>query len=373
MQDFCPVGTSLLCALCWKAFVIVQEAGAEALHFSPKCHVWTSLLIFAGEQVVPQRVDCHTEPAGSGAADWVAPPVNPPAAASPVHEQQQQQQDAAPVEQQRPLPPVQHLRHRQAVVDHHLAPSSPSPVEQGRVLPEFAGSIAGVQSLAQVPKSDSRQAKPGLSWMSLMAEPMQGAALLVKDRQQPLSSLESVGTPLGRRSPGPEAAAAALSAGQQAESAHDEDQPTQQHHATAAEEPELPPKKRKFARELTPPLQFGHHWATQPVFKHISAAHYDEHRHKGHDWDAVEPLPKRHRGHRVVSPDTSSSSSAAAFDHRPLVPAGRALNHAHLEAHSAPQKEQSDPLCMLLEAAEELSHNEVCTLLLLSHTPIYWG
>lgn len=285
-----------------------------------------------------------------------------------MHKQQQQQHNAAPVEQQRPLPPVQHLRHRQAVVDHHLAPSSPSPVEQGRVLPEVAGSITGVQSLAQVPKSDSRQAKPGLSWMSLMAEPMQGAALFVKDRQQPLSSLESVGTPLGRRSPGPEAPAAALSAGQQAESAHDEDQPTQQQHATAAEEPELPPKKRKFARELTPPLQFGHHWAAQPGFKHISAAHFDEHCHNGHDWDAVVPLPKRHRGHRVVSPDTSSSSSAAAFDHRPLVPAGRALNHAHLEAHSAPQKEQSDPLCMLLEAAEELSHNEVCIPLLLSHT-----
>ena len=34
-RTFALVGTSGLCAWCWKAFVIVRESGAEALHSAP--------------------------------------------------------------------------------------------------------------------------------------------------------------------------------------------------------------------------------------------------------------------------------------------------------------------------------------------------
>ena len=307
-----------------------------------------------GEQVVPQRTqDVLAEPA---AADWVAPPLLPQAAGSHIHEPQQH----APRRHFRVLPPVQPVLHRlpaQAALDPHLAPPSPSPMEQGRVLPEFpelarrpAASAAGPVQAEHIKQAVPSKSRPGAHWPSLMSEP-QGAALLRKDLQ-PLSSLESVGTPLGRRSPAPEQAAPA-SLGEHAESAHDQEQPHKQQYASV--EPDLPPKKRKSAREMTPPLSSGHHlWAPQTSTKPAaapSAGHHDDH------WDAV--VPKRHRHHRALPYDSSSSSSAAAFEHRPVIPASR-LHEAHTEAHSVPQKEQSDPLCMLLDAAEELSHNEVC-------------
>lgn len=217
------------------------------------------------------------------------------------------------------------------------------------MLPEFAEHALAAPRQPQPAKEVDSKHKPDFSWLSLMTEP-QGVALK-KDLQQPLSSLESVGTPLGRHSPVPEAAPV-VSAGQHAESAHDQEHPMQ----VSAAQPDLPPKKRRHARELTPPPVSSHQWAplsmSKPAYEvHRSPVHTAHHE---HEWDAV--VPKRQRRHRFTSPDTSSSSSVAAFEHRPVIPA----ETPHLEAHSAPQKEQSDPLCMLLDAAEELSHHEVC-------------
>ena len=259
------------------------------------------------------------------------------------------------------LPPVQPVRHRlpaQAALDPYLAPPSPSPMEQGRVLPEFpevthrpAASVARAAQAETTKQVAPSKSRPGFNWLNLMSEP-QGAALLRKDLQ-PLSSLESVGTPLGRGSPAPEQAAPA-SIGEHAESGRDQEQHHNKQLRTSVE-PNLPPKKRKAAREMTPPVASGHHlWARQKSPKPAptaSVGHHDDH------WDAV--VPKRHRHHRALPNDSSSSSSAAAFEHRPVIPASR-LHDAHTEAHSVPQKELSDPLCMLLDAAEELSHNEVC-------------
>ncbi|CAK0756944.1 hypothetical protein CVIRNUC_002497 [Coccomyxa viridis] len=340
---------------------------------APLCELQTSyseppaLQAAEGEQVVPQRTqDVLAEPA---AADWVAPPLLPQAAGSHIHEPQQH----APRRHFRVLPPVQPVLHRlpaQAALDPHLAPPSPSPMEQGRVLPEFpelarrpAASAAGPVQAEHIKQAVPSKSRPGAHWPSLMSEP-QGAALLRKDLQ-PLSSLESVGTPLGRRSPAPEQAAPA-SLGEHAESAHDQEQHHKQQYASV--EPDLPPKKRKSAREMTPPLSSGHHlWAPQTSTKPAaapSAGHHDDH------WDAV--VPKRHRHHRALPYDSSSSSSAAAFEHRPVIPASR-LHEAHTEAHSVPQKEQSDPLCMLLDAAEELSHNEDHVVSPVSKTEYFSG
>lgn len=304
-----------------------------------------------GEQVVPQRV--HEVPADalpSAAADWLAPPVMPEAVRSPVREQQH----AAPT-QHRATFSIQPIRHRvaaQAIADHQFAPSSPSPMEQGRVLPQFAEHAPAVQRPAQFARDANSKQRVGCSWLSMTAEP-QGAVLAKKELQQPLSSLESVGTPLGRHSPAPEAAP--LSAGQQADSPHAKEQPA---HVSAAE-PDLPPKKRRHVREMTPPPMSSHHWAlplSKPAFEvHRSPASRPL-QHEEIAWDAV--VPKRQRRHRLVSGDSSSSSSAAAFEHRPVIPADP-LADAHLEAHSEPQKDHSDPLCMLLDAAEELSHHEV--------------
>lgn len=284
---------------------------------------------------MPQRMqDMPTE----AAADWVAPPVMPRAVRSPVREQV-----AAP-SQFRPLLPVRHrIPVIQAAVDHHLAPSSPSPVEQGRVLPELGMHLHSTPEAPSQPapaaQAHSKQQPAGFSWLSK------------KDVQQPLSSLESVGTPLGRCSPAPEVAAP-VSAGQQAESAHDV-----AHQLQYVTEPELPPKKRKLAREMTPPL-ISHQWQPHSAAKPAFTPAGSPAAHKA-DWDTVVPKKQRHRG---PDGDSSSSSSAAAFEHRPL--AGVPRRHAHgLRAHpevvSAPQKEHSDPLCMLLDAAEELSHHEV--------------
>ena len=226
------------------------------------------------------------------------------------------------------------------------------------MLPEFpelahlptVASVAGAAQAETTKQAAPNKSRPGFNWLNLMSEP-QGAAPLRKDLQ-PLSSLESVGTPLGRCSPAPEQAAPA-SIGEHAESARDQQQHRKQQRYTSIE-PDLPPKKRKCARELTPPVSSGHHpWACQTSPKPVPAAfvgHHDDH------WDAV--VPKRHRHHRALPNDSSSSSSVAAVEHRPVIPASR-LHDAHTEVHSLLQKEQSDPLCMLLDAAEELSHNEV--------------
>ena len=259
--------------------------------------------------------------------------------------------------------PIQHTAalpsHRrvavQATVDHQLAPSSPSPMEQGRVLPEF-GELAAAAQRQPIPTRDADQKqKAGCSWLSMMMDPEGAAPFKKQDLQQPLSSLESAGTPLGRHSPAPEAAPV-MSAGQQAESPHAHEQAV---HISAAE-PDLPPKKRRHVREMTPPPLSTHHWAPLPMSKPAFEVHRSPagraRLHEEHEWDAV--VPKRQRRHRLVSGDSSSSSSAAAFEHRPVIPAEAPAN-ACLEAHSTPQKSQSDPLCMLLDAAEELSHHEV--------------
>ena len=258
-----------------------------------------------GEQVVPQRTqDVLAEPA---AADWVAPPLLPQAAGSHIHEPQQH----APRRHFRVLPPVQPVLHRlpaQAALDPHLAPPSPSPMEQGRVLPEFpelarrpAASAAGPVQAEHIKQAVPSKSRPGAHWPSLMSEP-QGAALLRKDLQ-PLSSLESVGTPLGRRSPAPEQAAPA-SLGEHAESAHDQEQHHKQQYASV--EPDLPPKKRKSAREMTPPLSSGHHlWAPQTSTKPAaapSAGHHDDH------WDAV--VPKRQRQAQSWCRATAAAAAA---------------------------------------------------------------
>ena len=310
----------------------------------------------AGEQVVPQRMhEPLAEAVPSAAADWVAPPVMPQAARSPLPEEQH----AAPAEHRATvtLQPVRHRAPVQATADHQLAPSSPSPMEQGRVLPEFAELAPAAQRQPQHARDADNKQKTGYSWLSMMTEP-QAAALAKKDLQQPLSSLESVGTPLGRHSPAPEAAP--VSAGQQAESPHAKEQPA--HVSTA--EPDLPPKKRRHVREMTPPPIAAHHWAPVPMSKPAPEAQRSPagraRQHEEHEWDAV--VPKRQRRHRLVSGDSSSSSSAAAFEHRPVIPADAPASNVFLEAHSAPQKDQSDPLCMLLEAAEELSHHEVCII-----------
>ncbi len=227
-------------------------------------------------------------------------------------------------------------------------------MEQGRVLPEFVELAPAAQRQPQHARDADNKQKTGYSWMSMLTDP-QGAALAKKDLQQPLSSLESVGTPLGRHSPAPEAAPA--SAGQQAESPHAKEQPA---HVSAAE-PDLPPKKRRHVRAMTPPPIAAHHWAPIPMSKPAFEVHRSPavraRQHEDHEWDAV--VPKRQRRHRLVSGDSSSSSSAAAFEHRPVIPADAPASNVFLEAHSAPQKDQSDPLCMLLDAAEELSHHEV--------------
>ena len=220
------------------------------------------------------------------------------------------------------------------------------------MLPQFAEHASAVQRQAEYARDANSKQKAGCSWLSVTAEPL-GAGLAKKELQQPLSSLESVGTPLGRHSPAPEAAP--LSAGQQADSPHAKQQPV---HVSAAE-PDLPPKKRRHVREMTPPPMSRQHWAlplSKPAFEvHRSPAGPILH-HEELEWDAV--VPKRQRRHRLVSGDSSSSSSAAAFEHRPVIPA-EPMAQAHLEAHSAVQKDHGDPLCMLLDAAEELSHHEV--------------
>ena len=305
-----------------------------------------------GEQVVPQRMHAPVaEAVPSAAADWVAPPIMPQATRTSLHPQHH----AVPAE--RPAAcAAQPFRQRvsvQATADHQLAPSSPSPMEQGRVLPEFA-ELAPAAQPQHARDADSQQ-KAAYSWLSAAAEPQQGAPLVKKDLQQPLSSLESVGTPLGMHSAAQEATPV-LSAGQQAESPHAHERVAQ----VSAAEPDLPPKKRRHVREMTPPPITSQHWAPLPMTKPAFATQRSPvglaRHHEEHLWDAV--VPKRQRRHRLISGDSSSSSSAAAFEHRPVIPAEAPAN-AFLEAHSAPQKDHSDPLCMLLDAAEELSHHEV--------------
>ena len=309
-----------------------------------------------GEQVVPQRVhESLAETAvPSAAADWVAPPILPQAA------HRSHEEHSVPV-RHRAAPLLQPSHHRvavQAAPDHQLAPSSPSPMEQGRVLPEFGELVLAAQRQPQPAMDVDVKQKAGCSWLSMTMDPQGAAPLKKEDLQQPLSSLESVGTPLGRHSPAPEAAPV-MSTGQQAESPHAHEQAG--HVSTA--EPDLPPKKRRHVREMTPPPLATHHWAplaiAKPVFEVRRGPAGRISQHEEQQWDAV--VPKRQRRHRLVSGDSSSSSSAAAFEHRPVIPAEAPAN-LYLEAHSTPQKAQSDPLCMLLDAAEELSHHEVCVI-----------